>query len=320
MAKRKDVPDSEHSARAQARAWVIREQSGPFDKADRDALEAWLARSDENRRAHERARSLWLGLAPLEEAFAAPAEAPAKRKLGRHAGLGGAIAVLAACLAVLWLGLPGWIVSWQADFSTGTGEQLRADLPDGSIAYLNTASAIDVAFSEDRRVVRLLKGEAYFDVEENPDRPFSVRAAGGAATALGTEFIVRRNEADTRVMTVEGLVGVTHGGGDEPVRLKAGFMTHYSKDGISQAPEAFDVSSAAPWRTGRIVLGDLPLPDAIEELDRYVPGRILLMTEGPFDRVSGVFSVDHAQAAIETLAATHGLRVNRVTPWLVILH
>lgn len=58
-----------------------------------------------------------------------------------------------------------------SDHHTAVGEQARIELPDGSIAWLNTDTAIDVRYSENRREIVLLKGEAQFDVQKIPDRP-----------------------------------------------------------------------------------------------------------------------------------------------------
>src|SRR3546814_11225857 len=41
------------------------------------------------------------------------------------------------------------------------------------------------------RIVRLVRGQALFDVAHAPDRPFSVIVAGRQVTALGTLFEVR---------------------------------------------------------------------------------------------------------------------------------
>jgi transmembrane sensor len=79
-----------------------------------------------------------------------------------------------------------------ADHVTAAGETARVSLPDGSTAWLNTDSALRVAFDGARRLIRLLEGEALFEVAHDPARRFAVLAHDGLSTALGTRFAVLR--------------------------------------------------------------------------------------------------------------------------------
>lgn len=76
----------------------------------------------------------------------------------------------------------------------GVGEMPVVTLEDGSVVQLNAASAIAVEFTEKRRVIRLLRGEAFFQVAHGADRPFTVMAGTTSVTALGTAFDVRYDE------------------------------------------------------------------------------------------------------------------------------
>ena len=103
-------------------------------------------------------------------------------------------AALATCLLLLVLvpsasHLPARLL---ADYSTGPGGQRTVALPDGSVAILNTDSAIDVDYGRERRMVKLLYGEAHFEVAKDAQRPFQVLAVGGRTTAVGTAFAVPR--------------------------------------------------------------------------------------------------------------------------------
>jgi FecR protein len=63
-------------------------------------------------------------------------------------------------------------------------------LADGSHVELNSQSAIAIHYDAGQRRVRLLEGEAWFEVSPDPVRPFVVEASGGTVTALGTAFNV----------------------------------------------------------------------------------------------------------------------------------
>lgn len=121
-----------------------------------------------------------------------------------------------------------------ADYSTVQGEQRTVALPDGSMVYLNTDTAIAVVYGDDERWVELLRGEALFQVASNPDRPFRVIAEGGMTEAVGTAFVIREDPVDTVVTVTEGVVEVRSplgGAGPEAsVRAERGQQTRYRTD------------------------------------------------------------------------------------------
>src|SRR3546814_15029131 len=110
---------------------------------------------------------------------------------------------MAACLCVVaTLQLLG-----AGHHATATGEILRVPLRDGSAVTLNSNSEIDVDFDEGIRHVRLLRGEALFDVAKDSSRPFVVEADSTRVTAVGTSFTVHRvSGRDVRVLVREGVV------------------------------------------------------------------------------------------------------------------
>src|SRR3546814_4407377 len=83
----------------------------------------------------------------------------------------------------------------------------RSPLRDGSAVTLNSNSEIDVDFDEGIRHVRLLRGEALFDVAKDSIRPFVVEADSTRVTAVGTSFTVNRvSGRDVQVLVREGVV------------------------------------------------------------------------------------------------------------------
>ena len=75
------------------------------------------------------------------------------------------------------------------------GQKTKIVLPDGSMAWLNSASRIEYSsdFTEERNIH--LSGEAYFEVVKNPDKPFKVYSGDVVTTALGTSFNVQSFES-----------------------------------------------------------------------------------------------------------------------------
>jgi hypothetical protein len=61
------------------------------------------------------------------------------------------------------------VSAWASDYATGTGERRVFTLPDGSLMQLNTCSAVDLAFIDRQRLVRLKHGELMINC--NPRHP-----------------------------------------------------------------------------------------------------------------------------------------------------
>src|SRR5581483_7239884 len=117
-------------------------------------------------------------------------------------------ALVAAALLIVSVG--AWVLMRvPTSFETEVGEQRSVVLQDGSVVTLNTSSHIDVDLRKDRRVIRLSRGEALFQVARDATRPFDVVAGPVTVQAVGTEFNVDRRDARTTVTVVEGQVRVS---------------------------------------------------------------------------------------------------------------
>lgn len=308
----------------QARAWVVRLASGEMDDRARAELRAWLTNSEAHARAFEAERTFWQRLDPLQVTFErlerAEAAAPRPRRFRGPRVAAAAALALAACLLLLVFA-PQLAIFLNADHASGGAAVLAVDLPDGSRVTLDRNSAIRVAYDEGQRVVELLQGEAFVEVVADPERPFRVLAAGAVSEALGTAYAVRLAQGGARVAVSEGHVAVRSGtpGGDVR-QLTAGQALTYDAAGRLGAPYAFNPAHAMAWRQDRVVLVERPLDEALAELDRYRRGRILLIDgERESVPVTGVIDLDRLDEGLAALAATHGLSVHNLTPFLTVL-
>ncbi|WP_375595436.1 FecR domain-containing protein [Algihabitans albus] len=329
---------------AAAQAWFWLLSSGNATAADRAGFAAWQDADPRHRAVYEELCLLWADIDELREAFAAPpgpASLPENRRrpaapraggfasrLGRRAVLWGGVAAALAIAAVF--AAPQLSLRYQADHLTAVGEQARVVLPDGSLAWLNTATALAVDYGEERRTVTLLRGEAQFEVAEDAERPFDVLAQAGRSRALGTVFAVRDLGSGATVTVAEGLVEVVSPAPRAPrsggarsggrVLLSAGRQVDYRE---GEGPgEVRTVSAAAmtAWRDGVVAVEGLAFERALTEIDRYRPGRILLWADaGALQPVTARLSLAALDEGLDALAATHGLSVTRVTDYLVIL-
>jgi transmembrane sensor len=328
------APQADSAPRQVARELVLRLASGDITREQMTALRGWLAADRAHQAAFEAERAVWRGLAPLRDSLAhslaTPSRAPMAARSGvlsltrRHARWVAAGAALAACL-ILFVMAGDIITRLRADHVTGVGEVAQFKLPDGSIAVLNTYSAISVRYAGAERHIDLLRGEAWFKVRKDAEHPFRVYARDGVAEAVGTAFGVRRGDDKVTIAVTEGVVAVMaaeQARSSEPqsVKVSAGLQASYALGHAPGAAAAFDARAAFAWRRRHIEIDDMPLRAAIDELNRYRSGRIVLLdgTHGEA-HVSGVFAVDQLDQGIEGLAATQGFRVSYLTPYLMIL-
>ena len=319
---RRDDPTPDAAAPGEAaRNWVTRLASGDMDDAEMARFKAWLAADPGHRRAFDEARALWQRAGAVEDVFTI-SHRPWHRRAAIRAGL--AVGALAASLALV-VGFDDMTSSLRADYATAAGAQRSVTLADGSTVHLNTDSAIALRFTEGERRVELLRGEALFDVARDSERPFRVLAQGGVTQAIGTAFVVRDEGERVVVSVTAGHVAVTSPEADAApttatLAAKAGERVAYRHSEAPQFVGAVAPADAAPWRDGRLVMEGVPLANAIAELDRYKPGRILLLGDpSRYRPVSGVFALDQLGQALDGLAATHNLQVIHLTEYLLIL-
>jgi len=309
----------------EARDWLVHLASGTISDDDLKRFKIWRTQSPRHRQAFERERAFWHQLGALDAgtASARPSLTPdARGGMNRRAVLaGGGAAVAAAAL----IAAPRLDVLLDADFSTSIGEQAEFTLPDGSIAALNTQSAIAVDFRPGLRLVRLLKGEAAFQAAPATNAPFRVAALEGNSDATGAAFAVKMQDAAATVTVSEGRVHVRApakpgdpAGGTRGVELAAHQQTVYAEGQPPRRPAQVDTETQLAWRRGRLIFDGLPFSNAIAELGRYVPERIVMAPGIKTDEpVSAVFSTRETLTAIDALAKTQGLTARRL-PGLMI--
>jgi transmembrane sensor len=159
-------------------------------------------------------------------------------------------------------------------------------LPDGSSFDLNTNSRIWVDYSQRQRVIRLERGEAFFKVAHDTQRPFWVRAGDYWVRAVGTAFNVYLRPTGVEVTVSEGTVKVVHATANEPPPSDAaitGFApavtageqadVHNRAEVIHELNPA-QISRLLAWRKGSLYFQDQPLGDVVNELMRYTTLKI----------------------------------------------
>ena len=340
MQRQVTPPGNDHSnvddIDAAAQDWFLRLGAGGLSSEERGRFEAWWDADPRHRAAYEELDSLWSDVGQLEPAFAPQGrarryEVPPQRRPRRARWRTGAIVTgLAAASLLLFvfgpatLRLPARLL---ADHSTASGEQRVVSLPDGSTAWLNTDTAIDVVYSGERRRVKLLHGEALFEVKKDAVRPFDVTAVDGRTTAIGTAFAVKEADGGATVTVTEGIVRVTSpdqasapAPAEGGTRVEAGQQVSYRRGKAPGPVRTLDAAAATAWRHGAIVIRGRPLAEALAEIGRYHDGRIVLMgSPSRYGEVTARVALADLDGGIDAIAATHGLSVTRVTKYLMIV-
>jgi transmembrane sensor len=306
--------DRDESASRAATHWLIALQESPQDAELREAFDLWRDEAPEHARAWAETEEAG-GLIAAAQALGR-ATKPRYRRLMVTAAAGLA---LAACIAAVLL--PGPLVRWTSDFATTTAEVRTISLPDGSTATLGPESAIDIAFDDRHRLVRLLAGRAFFNVAHDAGKPFTVSAGQVDTTVTGTAFDVRRTEAGVEVGVQQGNVRVEDSRAVPHVQetLTAGDWIQVGEDGAIIRLQRLSTQVAA-WQQGQLVAIDRPVADVVEELRAYYDGRILLLDSAlAAKRVTGVYDLKDPAAALRALAAAHAAHVTALSGWILVL-
>ena len=261
-----------------------------------------------------------------------------------------AAAIVAIGILYLSVLMPPSATSTNGLYVSAIGELHQQTLADGSVIQLNTDSQIQVDYSDNSRKIRLLRGEAHFDVSHNPDWPFEVYADQGMVKAVGTAFAVRLNPDSIKVVVNEGRVDLASV--IAPAQVKAsdtdqantpaqpvaqtlstqkiasldlGQSAEFSRRGVAQ--HAVDSASqqlktinrlAHPelerqlaWRTGYLVFEGDSLSSVVAEINRYTTMHIEIADPALADiRVGGRFKVGELEAIFEVLETSFGIQVS----------
>jgi transmembrane sensor len=296
--------------RATAIDWWLRRNDRALTRKERQDFEAWLAADAVNRAAFD-AISGVCGFLGTKLPGAGPAR-QTRRRRRKLAGAAGAALVLLMFQHQIGL-------YFRADHATGTGETKVVTLEDGSRIELDAESAVAVHYAAGERRIALIEGQAWFQVAPDKARPFVVEAGRGAITALGTAFDVAIDGGSVHVTVGEHSVRVESGGAG--VIVAEGESSLFADRAEAQAPRKANVEQATAWRRGRLIFDDAPLGKVVETLARYHRGYVAFLDPAlKARRVTGVFLADDPVAAFEEIESALGLRLTRLSNYLILIH
>lgn len=324
------LPDVEETER-EASEWIARLNADDASEEDQARFEAWRRAHPRHARAYEELSATWrqfTDAGPLVRAVAtghALGAVPTLRPVRRRWALAAAATVAAAAFGAWW-----WVdtLAPRTLFQTAIGEHANIELPDGSSLELNSNSRARIDYTEQSRVIRLERGEAFFDVEHDEKRPFWVIAGGSWVRAVGTAFNVYVRSTGVRITVSEGTVKVAtnpsssgEAPSDQRLALAAVSVVAAGQQ-VDVAGAATEVRSLPPveltrsvaWRSGTLYFENQRLGDVVDELSRYTTLRVVVDDDALRDLpVGGTFQANSqgAEALLTMLQDGFGLRVHR---------
>jgi transmembrane sensor len=221
--------------------------------------------------------------------------------------------ITAALLAATLVATTGTIAlqKWSAveRYRTIVGEERVLRLSDGSVVHLNTDSAIEVAMRDDQRFIRLLKGEARFDVTHNQQRPFIVQAGDATVRAVGTAFAMRMRNELTELTVIEGRVAVRDRGA--PVQtVGAGTAAAIRSGTVAMtALRPSQIAQRTAWQDGVIQFDGETLAQAVEEFNRYRTAPLVIGDPQIASlRIGGTFKAGSSNQFVRALSQSFSIR------------
>ena len=266
---------------------IHKQLSGVLSEEETRELEAWLEEAPEHRRRFEESRDVWamaeearfevdvdLGheMARFKARISTEKERP-NLKLVRMHHVWRYAAVAAVLLIGIGFGLrygmePG--DGEMASVATGAGETKQVVLPDQSVVLLNENSQLSYAAAFNQRAVQV-DGEAFFDVQHDPERPFTVQGGNAWVEVLGTSFNVRHRtgESEIQVTVASGRVAMGITGTDQREVLEPGYQGVLRKADGTLTKRVNEDLQTLGWRQKSLDFDDIPFAELVPRLREH---------------------------------------------------
>lgn len=315
--------------RREAVAWVQRLLSEEATRSDLADFERWRGQSPAHGAAFDGASGVWKAFGPAGEnlrrrgmASARLAASQPRPLISRRAALGGLGGLAAASIAAVAMVDPP-LALWpslselRADYRTATGEQRNVMVGIDVSVHMNTQTSIALRPADGTaEQLELIAGEASFTAGRSQTR-LAVTAAGGRTVATVARFDVRRTGSDVCVSCLDGEIQVELGA--QAATIRGGQQIRYDGLGLRPAISA-DPDLVTAWRRGILIFRSTPLVDVVEEVNRYRPGRIVVLSAAlGRNPVSGRFPIDRIDNIISSVVQAFGAKVRSLPGGIVLL-
>lgn len=227
------------------------------------------------------------------------------------------VASVAAMLIIVW-GLSFYIntdstknltfgsnipLSDWAKYENSSAKVLKVTLPDGSLVWLQPKTLL--SYNQSDRVFRQvnLKGEAFFDVKRDEQRPFLIYSGKMTTKVLGTSFNIKAYPATEKfeVSVVTGKVAVQNEGEKEVYILpKQQVILEVKSDNLQVKEVPKDQTFY--WELASLSFDNTPLPEVVRQIESTYHVHIVLAPSLQKCRLSGNFTNEHLATVLEVVS------------------
>lgn len=276
------------------RELVIKFLAGEISDGEIDNLKEWLERDPVNRRIFDKENELWQesGTKTKHDYFkldktwsdlssnlniggkrAGPVLILKKNNFRIFIAAASIVCMVAIGTLALWLVNSRsikQIVNTSTKVCTNQGEKAHIYLPDSTMIYMNSGTSIEYSsyYNVKERKVKL-KGEAYFDIRSNPERPFIIELDKMILSATGTRVNVFSYENEGRIETtlVEGNIQVTIND-QEPLDIKPGQQVVYFTKTNKALIRNVNAETYTSWKENKLRFIDTPFEEVLRNIAR----------------------------------------------------
>lgn len=193
------------------------------------------------------------------------------------------------------------------------GGDYQLHLADGTKIWLNSESELSFPafFDGDKREVTL-KGEAFFEVTKNPEKPFYVKTNLLSVKVYGTSFNVASYPTEKTIKTtlVEGSVSIIQD--DQEYKIKPSEQLIYDKIHCQSEIKVVDTNLYIQWRTGKYYFNNLELSEIMSQIQRWYDLDVRYESENlKYHRFTGViYKPNSIQYSLDILSKATELKFN----------
>ena len=300
----------------EAAEWLTTMQEAPLTDTQETAFKEWCAQSKQHEQAWLRAQNLMGMIDSVPKTFGR--KIWGRERMDRRT----AIKALASILILAPVGKLAWD-EWPeltADYRTAIGDTQKINLPDGSLLYLNTATSVNINFSDKERLIELIEGEILVETAKTKatqkNQPFIIQSKSGRIHALGTRFTVRQlDQNEIQVAVYEHAVAITPKSSQTETRINQGHSTTFNP---YQTLKKSSLKHREPsWVHGQIISNNMKLGELIAEISRYRIGILRCDPAVAHYPISGVFQLSQTDMALDVIASTLPVRISRISPYWI---
>ncbi len=329
----------------QAAYWFTLFESGRTTVEQKMTFEIWVNEKAEHEKAFEEIKSLSGNMRALSvdihnreknqdtELSRTVRQAATRvkllRKRKKSLSLGRRVASIAAAIIVSLGGL--WLWQWPAlnegvtSYQTAIGEQKTVMLSDGSLVTLNTDSELSVAMTDNLRRLHLIRGEVYFEVAKDKNRPFEVAVQKAFVKAVGTAFNIHHRDAEVSILVTEGKVEVKSKFAplspaqeikqlsEKKEFLVTGDQIIFGREKLKRIQlEEKMINRRTLWREGKIILDNKSLAEIVREIQPYTTEKIVIADEEVAILIAGgVFKMGEINSFFNALESALPVKIVR---------